>query len=179
MSNELIGQFLDDDALKAMETIKTSADIKKIISASEKIAAIFGNSSDFKNATKDKSNGESKLVNSFKNNLQLLVQKTWVEKNDVELKEQALYQLTQFCQSFSQKIYAGTYKQFLEILNNVVFLMFGTQSRTPEFEEYALRIDPEFGIFWWYIKNLPTETDWSDEKCRAVILLGMFFLANY
>ena len=42
-----------------------------------------------------------------------------------------------------------------------------------------LRIDPEFGIFWWYMKNLPRTADWSEFKMRAVTLLGMYFLANY
>jgi len=57
--------------------------------------------------------------------------------------------------------------------------MFGSQTKTKGFNEYALRIDPEFGIFWWYMKNLPRTADWSEFKMRAVTLLGMYFLANY
>ena len=49
----------------------------------------------------------------------------------------------------------------------------------PDFEEYSLRIDPEFGIFWLYVKSLPPEQDWQKDKARVAMLLGMFFLANY
>ena len=65
------------------------------------------------------------------------------------------------------------------MLSDVIYLMFGQMSRTPDFEEYALRIDPEFGIFCWYIQNLPETNDWSNEKNKAVLLIAMFFLANY
>ena len=34
---------------------------------------------------------DGKLTMSFKNNLALLIQKTWVEKTDIELKERILY----------------------------------------------------------------------------------------
>jgi len=47
------------------------------------------------------------------------------------------------------------------------------------FEEYSLRIDPEFGVFWWYIQNLPEKANFSEQKSRALLLLGMYFLANY
>ena len=57
--------------------------------------------------------------------------------------------------------------------------MFGTQSKSKDFDEYALRIDPEFGIFWWYIKSLPQDADWTEEKTRTALLLAMYFLANY
>jgi hypothetical protein len=57
--------------------------------------------------------------------------------------------------------------------------MFGQQTDSEEFTEYTLRIDPEFGIFWWYISNLPDSINWSEEKCKIAMLLGMYFLANY
>ena len=57
--------------------------------------------------------------------------------------------------------------------------MFGAQTKSDDFAEYALRIDPEFGVFWLYIKNLPESCDWTDKKFRIVMLLGMYFLANY
>jgi hypothetical protein len=57
--------------------------------------------------------------------------------------------------------------------------MFGQQTDSEEFTEYTLRIDPEFGIFWWYISNLPDSINWAEEKCKIAMLLGMYFLANY
>ena len=57
--------------------------------------------------------------------------------------------------------------------------MFGTQAKTKDFDEYALRIDPEFGIFWWYLQALPKNAQWEGNKYRITTLLGMYFLANY
>ena len=57
--------------------------------------------------------------------------------------------------------------------------MFGAQAKNEDFPAYAFRIDPEFGVFWWYIQSLPHEVSWPEEKCRVVLLLGMYFLANY
>ena len=76
-------------------------------------------------------------------------------------------------------IFIGNFKLFLEIVNTTVYLMFGSQTKAKDFNDYALRIDPEFGLFWWYIKSLPSDAAWSPEKKRIAILLGMYFLANY
>jgi hypothetical protein len=72
----------------------------------------------------------------------------------------------------------------MEVLNDTVYLLFGPQSKNPDFSEYALRIDPEFGIFWQYIRILTAHRKGSDSpdqgaKCRILLLLGMFFLENY
>ena len=71
------------------------------------------------------------------------------------------------------------YGLFRQIINQAVFLMFGQPTDSPDFAEYTLRIDPEFGIFWWYISNLPDSITWAEEKCKIAMLLGMYFLANY
>ena len=57
--------------------------------------------------------------------------------------------------------------------------MFGQSTESDDFVEYSLRIDPEFGIFWWYISNLPPKANWTEEKCRVATLIGMYFLSNY
>ena len=71
------------------------------------------------------------------------------------------------------------FKVFLDIIDKSVYLMFGQQTKSDDFGEYSLRIDPEFGIFWWFIQCLPKQPEWSNEKCRNAVLLGMYFLANY
>ena len=122
---------------------------------------------------------EKKLVESFHNNLVLLIQKTWVEKSDEDLKAQVLYHLEECIQQMNGKAYGPAFDSFLSIVDTVVYLMFGAQTKSKDFAEYALRIDPEFGIFWWYMQSLPQKNDWSEVKRRIAILLGMYFLANY
>ena len=175
-SKVLIEDFIESKTIKALEIFIASDEEKKISDAADTLAKTFGSSS--KNFSKVSSDEATKLVQSFKNNLTLLIQKTWVEKTDIELKEQVLYQLEQLF-STKQKSWKNSYALFIEILHNAVYLMFGQKTDKDEFCEYALRLDPEFGVFWWYVSNLPHTAEWKEEKCRLAILLGMYFLANY
>lgn len=165
---ELIVDFIDTDTVNAVKVFTNTAENNN--SDVEKIAAMFGFAGSFT------SSDENKIIESFNKNLKLLIEKTWVEKSDIALKDQLLYQLDEFRTKNSWK---DDYASFLNLINQAVFLMFGQDPSSEDFAEYTLRIDPEFGIFWWYISNLPKEADWSEEKCRLAMLLGMFFLANY
>lgn len=169
--NELISDFLDSQTISALSNFLDKA--QEYEDSVNIIAKAFGASNDFSKIDEESS---KKLVTSFKNNLTLLVQKTWIEKSDIALKEQLLYQLDVF---LGNEEWASNYILFLQLINQAVYLMFGQKPDTPDFAEYTLRIDPEFGIFWWYISNLPSKTDWSEEKCKIAMLLGMYFLANY
>ena len=167
---ELLSEFLDADTIAAL------SDFLDKTTGFEKPASIIASAFGFEFNATDTDDNIKKLVSSFKNNLTLLIQKTWVEKSDITLKDQLLYQLDEFLSKDSWK---DSFEYFLQLLNQAVFLMFGQNPSSPDFPEYALRIDPEFGIFWWYISNLPPKNDWSEEKCRAAMMLGMHFVANY
>ena len=166
-----ISDFLDSKTIESLSTLLEK--VKGYEASADIIAVAFGANEGFSKIKKD---GIAKLVASFKNNLTLLIQKTWVEKSDISLKDQLLYQLNIFLSNDSWK---DNYVLFLQLINQAVFLMFGQKPDSPEFAEYTLRIDPEFGIFWWYVSNLPPTTEWSEDKCRLAMMLGMYFLANY
>lgn len=171
-----IEEFVDKKTIDALSVFIKSNDEKDFSDATDIIMQAFG----FDNQSFSQRNpvDDGKLTMSFKNNLALLIQKTWVEKTDIELKERILYQLEQF-RSDSAQTWKDSYAPFLDILYNAVYLMFGEQVHTDDFNEYALRIDPEFGTYWWYVGSLPRNADWPETKCRDAILLGMYFLANY
>lgn len=171
--NEFITEFLDADTISALADFLKKED--RFNKAADAIASAFGSSDGF---TKMKDADIKKLVVSFKHNLTLLIQKTWVEKSDIALKDQLLYKMESFL-STDDASWAANYVLFREIIDQAVYLMFGQPTDTPDFAEYTLRIDPEFGIFWWYISSLPNEISWSEDKCRVAMMLGMFFLANY
>ncbi len=179
MKGDLIEQFLDSESIQAMHSLVESVEENECRSCALTLAQALGASEAFKKIADPKQDAENRLVTSFHNNLVLLIQKTWVEKSDEELKAQVLYHLEEFCKQLNAKSYTASYAPFFSIVDDVVYLMFGQQSKNKDFEEYALRIDPEFGIFWWYVKSLPREARWSEAKSRLVILLGMYFLANY
>lgn len=181
--NDLISQFIEPDIIDALDKMLSAEDEAEETAAACKIAGLFGNEKDFSllvrgNET-EQDGAETKLLASFENNLNLLVQKTWVEKSDEALKEQVLLRLSRICEKAKNKAYTDIYKAFIDIFYDLVYLMFGQQAKNSDFSEYALRIDPMFGIFWWYLESLPEENDWNRKKTRVVLLLGMFFLANY
>lgn len=169
--SDILTEFLDSKTITALSDFLEKKSGYE--DSANLIAKAFGSGENFSKINK---NDSLKLLNSFKNNLTLLIQKTWVEKSDIALKDQLLYQLDIFLGNESWK---DNYILFLQLINQAVFLMFGQKPDTPDFAEYSLRIDPEFGIFWWYISNLPQQTEWSEEKCRISMLIGMYFLANY
>ena len=176
-NSDLICDFVEPEIIEAVKQIQDATDVNEINKLAVKISSLFNAQDVFADILSSKD--DSKIISSFKKNLTLLIQKTWVEKDDETVKEQVLYNLEQFCVYVEDGKYAEEYSRFSHILTDVVYLMFGPTSKEPVFEEYSLRIDPEFGVFWWYISNLPEVADFSNEKSRALLLLGMYFLANY
>lgn len=168
---EFISEFLDSATIAALKDFIEKSE--SYYDAADAIAVAFGAEKGFSKMPED---GVDKLVISFKNNLTLLIQKTWVEKSDIALKDELLYRLEKFITADGWK---DSYELFRNIINQAVFLMFGQSTDSPDFAEYTMRIDPEFGIFWWYISNLPPKTEWSEEKSRVAMMVGMYFLANY
>lgn len=117
------------------------------------------------------------LLSSFKRNLALLVQKTWVESTDVALKDSVLYRLEKF--RSTDAVWRQSYEPFLSLIRDGIYLMFGSVSREDDFAEYARRIDPQFGAFYYFIDKLPDNPAWSEAKYHYAIDCGMSFLANY
>ena len=180
MNDDQIEEFVDASVVNALSTLLSSSTDEDISSAAVTIAGAFNVGDSFKKIVNPALDGEEKLIYSFHKNLVLLIQKTWVEKSDEDLKAQVLYHLDEFIKYLNVKSYKEAYPLFFSIVDDVVYLMFGAQTKSKCFYDYALRIDPEFGVFWWYLKSLSrTGDDWSESKMRAATLLGMFFLANY
>ncbi len=181
--NDLILQFVDEKVLRALDSISSGEDVVPQAQDVLTVTEIFcpGNSKDCGSfiVNTAESEREERLAQSFHKNLKLLVEKTWVEASDITVKDQVLYRIDKLCEKLSARDYANCYRDFIAVLLDVVYLMFGSQAKKEDFTEYALRIDPEFGIFWWYLHSLPKERVWGNEKCRIIILLGMYFLANY
>jgi hypothetical protein len=127
----------------------------------------------------------------FQNNLDLLIQKTWVEKADEVRKERLQDRIPEFVAG----IKAGNFHQALEefgaILEELAYLLFGAQSGKEDFPEYTFRIDTQMGLFWWYGGRLNClhrtsggqirDGGGSSESraLRAVLLIGICYLTNF
>jgi len=93
--SNLIGEFVEPEIISAVEKIKDVADIQEVNSLAVTISRLFNAEKIFAEILAG--SDDSKLISSFKKNLTLLIQKTWVEKDDETVKEQVLYNLEQFC----------------------------------------------------------------------------------
>jgi len=150
-------------------------------------AAILGIGDEYKRLNDAcKSNKDiGDFLDRFQNNLDLLIQKTWVEKADEERKERLLYEVPPFITLIEKEEYSEALEEFGAILEELAYLFFGVQSQSDDFAEYALRIDPQIGLFWWYggqINNIQ-EASWvksADRNIlRALLFLGICYLTNF
>jgi len=172
--NDVIKEYIEKNVIDSMALLISSSDEAQVDSSAKLVASQFG--SGYNVSSEEDA---IKLLNSFKKNVTLLIEKTWVDQSDIMLKEEILAKLEKYYASVTENKWSASFKAFIEILNDVIYLMFGSMAKTPDFAGYALRIDPEFGIFWWYVQSLPAENNWSNEKNKTVMLIAMFFLANY
>ena len=126
-----------------------------------------------------------KLLHSFQNNLDLLIQKTWVDKTDESRKENLLDRLPVFISIIQEEKYSQALEEFGLILEEVAWLFFGAQSQKEDFTEYTFRIDNEIGLFWWYGNQLCCDQvkEWikrmNNNINKAILLLGILYLTNF
>ncbi|MDR1251043.1 MAG: hypothetical protein LBK62_02640 [Treponema sp.] len=121
----------------------------------------------------------------FQNNLDLLIQKTWVEKVDETRKEQLQDEIPGFMAGIEQGNLRQALEEFGAILEELAYLLFGAQSAKDDFTEYTFRIDTQMGLFWWYGGRLSSLKGLSDTAVRnaealwAVLLIGICYLTNF
>ena len=125
------------------------------------------------------------FLNRFQNNLDLLIQKTWVEKTDEDRKNELLDRVPPFISLIETEDYPGALDEFGAILEGLAYLFFGTQSQKDDFAEYVLRIDPQMGLFWWYggqingARKAPWVKNVDRNVLYALLLLGICYLTNF
>jgi len=133
----------------------------------------------------DKSSGDLQtFLEHFQNNLDLLIQKTWVEKSDVSRKEKLQDKIPPFMVSVEQEDFSKAIEEFAVILDELAYLFFGVQSGADDFTEYTFRIDAQMGLFWWYggklsLKEFKENNYAYDKFLWAVLLLGLCYLTNF
>jgi hypothetical protein len=122
-----------------------------------------------------------KYLASFRNNLDLLISKTWVEKTDEDRKEKLQARIPGFMALISNAEYHGALEEFSVILEELAWLLFGPQSRKDDFTEYTFRIDTQMGLFWWYAGHINRLfPDLKDRAvARAILLLGVCYLTDF
>jgi len=123
-----------------------------------------------------------KFLHSFRNNLELLIQKTWVEKADEDRKEKLLDSLPGFISLIKLGDYIRAIEEFDAVLKELAWLLFGSQSHKEDFLDYVTRIDHQWGLFWWYggqLKQALSEEKLREETLRELLFLGLCYLTDF
>jgi hypothetical protein len=124
--------------------------------------------------------GAHVLLERFQNNLDLLIQKTWVEQSDADRKQKLEDRVPGFIGALEQGELQEALAEFGGILEELAYLFFGGQSQKEDFTEYTLRIDTQMGLFWWYGGKLGTLSNFTHRPVlRALLLIGICYLTNF
>jgi len=155
--------------------------------AAAAFATVLGIGEDYKRVRQALVSGQDsgKFLEDFQNNLDLLIQKTWVEKAEEDRKERLLDDVPSLITSIEKEDYSQALEEFGAILEELAYLFFGTQSQKDDFSEYALRIDAQMGLFWWYggqinaARGAPWVKNAERSVSQALLLLGICYLTNF
>jgi hypothetical protein len=158
--------------------LKSAADFAKTLGIGVEYQRVFA---------LDKNSPEMRaFMEHFQNNLDLLIQKTWVEKSDETRKGTLQDKVPPFMASVERGDLAQAIEEFGAIIEELAYLFFGVQSDAEDFTEYTFRIDAQMGLFWWYggrlssLKEMKDKNGERDDKVLwAVLLLGLCFLTNF
>jgi hypothetical protein len=157
------------------------------LEAARAFAEILGIGEDYKRLWNTHKAGQTvgDFLNHFQNNLDLLIQKTWVEKADEIRKDDLLDKVPPFVAFIENGDYSEALKEFGAILEELAYLFFGVQSQKDDFAEYALRIDASIGLFWWYgaqinsVKGASWVKTIDQSVLYALLLIGICYLTNF
>jgi len=161
---------------------------KPEIKSINEFAKALGIGVDYQRVSAFEKNSPQMLIflDHFQNNLDLLIQKTWVDKSEETRKEKLQDKIPHFMAEIGRGDLAKSVEEFASILEELAYLFFGVQSEQDDFTEYTFRIDAQMGLFWWYGGKLPMLKDMKDKNGEkddkvlwAVLLLGLCYLTNF
>jgi hypothetical protein len=146
----------------------------------QSFADMLGIGLDYSQLMNNEASEKEAFLNSFKNNIDILIQKTWVDKDDEFRKQRLQERVPGLINLIEQEDNREALTEFGDILDELSFLLFGAQSRQDDFTEYTMRIDEQMGLFWWYGAHLEEYASIEDESAFfPVLLIGLCYLTNF
>jgi hypothetical protein len=145
-------------------------------------ADLLGIGADFRTILEASPREIERFLVSFRNNLDLLIQKTWVEKADEDRKDTLQNKIPGFISLIQKGDYTRALGEFAAVLEELAWLLFGAQSRKDDFSEYIFRIDTQLGLFWWYgarVEQYLTGDPKDGETLRTLLFLGLCYLTGF
>jgi hypothetical protein len=167
--------------LKRFVSSRENAEMDRSAEALADLLGIPGEFARYLNAAKGRASGIHVLRTSFQNNIELLIKKTWVEKSDEIIKDRLGKDIGDFIAMGVDGEWTSALPAFVRVCRQMFFLLFGEQSRKPDFHEYAVRIEPKLGLFFWYIAELEKQDParLREELIEDELLVGMYFIASF
>ena len=151
-----------------------------------RLADILGNPGEFQQyivgAPAERLTCIDRLLRVFSNNVGLLIHKTWVEKSEEKPKERLLEELAAFERDFRGGDIAPAFRRYVALAHAIAGLLFGHQSRDDDFLVYCFRIDPKFGLFFWFVGEMERQsrdTSLSDELMTDELLIGVYVISSF
>jgi hypothetical protein len=183
--DEQLATDAEKAAFKALPLL-IAADESRRARYAVQIADILGNSGEFhqyvSGSAAERLARIDHLLHVFRENVELLVHKTWVEKAEEKPKDRLLEDLLTFEREFRDGAVAAAFKRFVALANSLASLLFGHQSKAEDFVAYCFRIDPKFGLFFWFVGELEKqarEGDYADDLFTVETLLGVYILSSF
>lgn len=187
----MLDTYLNDSEKKTLELFHALVDGKAAMreSYAVRLADLLGNPGEF--AFYIHSTDDQKLIRTFhllrvfRENVELLVNKTWVGESEEKPKQILFEDLRVFIEDFRAERISSAFRRFVSIARAIPSLLFGSAGRAPDFLEYAFRIDPKFGLFFWYVgeleKQMRSNGDIADrdELYKLETLLGAYILSCF
>lgn len=127
----------------------------------------------------DLASNRAHLLEIFRENVRLLVAKTWVDRKDEARKTEALSLLEGFAGMISAEDYGNAVPTFVHVADAVAALLFGEDAGDSSFIEYVFRIDPRLGIFYWYVDQLREQGQVDPDLALIELLVGVYALASF
>ncbi|MHB9296307.1 hypothetical protein PilKf_02067 [Pillotina sp. SPG140] len=145
----------------------------------ENFADILGIGKDYRKFLSD--HNLDQLLKQFQNNIDILIEKTWVLSTDKHYKDLLRDRIPGFVDTIKQSQYQEAIEHFTIILAELAYLFFGEQSTAHDFIEWVFRIDDRIGLFWWYSKQLAIYRDkkLDDAVLKAMLFIGLCYLADF
>lgn len=122
---------------------------------------------------------KEKLINSFRDNVKLLLYKTWVEKDDETRRDATIKLLDKLVELYSEGNWPQAIKRLLDLSGELAWLLFGESLDDPSFMEYISRIDIKLGLFYWFISQLKEKSKTGAELTELCVLVAVYALASF
>jgi len=120
-----------------------------------------------------------RLLEAFRDNVRLLVDKTWVDGHDETSKAEALATLDALSDEMARGEFGKALGRFVGIADAVAVLLFGEGPSDDGFMDYVFRIDPRLGIFYWYVDRLRGQDRVEPDLAHLELLVGIYSLASF